>query len=158
MSELRAYFHCGNVDHRLVSHASPSPPSGGRSWRARLRYPSILCRIKRDSLMLVFVPILFLVSSACAQTVAITPSTLIGVEGSNLTVGCSLVGGGSTIFELSVNGSRITTLAKFIGASMTPTGTQFVYGPLERSESGIVFECDDGAANKASATLVVNCK
>ena len=109
-------------------------------------------------MMLVFVAFLSVVASASAQTVAISPSPLIGLEGSSLTVDCGLVGGGRTDFELLVNGSRITTLPKFAGASVTPTGTQFVYGPLNRSEAGIVFECDDSGGNRADETLVVNCK
>ena len=101
---------------------------------------------------------ILLASRTSAQTVAISPSPLTGTEGSNLTVDCGYVGGGRTDFELTVNDSRILTLAKFVGASMTPTGTQFVYGPLERSDSGKVFECDDSTGNRASATLVVHCE
>ena len=41
---------------------------------------------------------------------------------------------------------------------MTPTGTRFVYGSLERSDSGKVLECDDSGGNRASATLVVHCE
>ena len=108
--------------------------------------------------MLLFVSFLLLVSSASAQTVEIAPSPLIGIEGSNLTVDCSVVGGDRVDFELSVDGTRVTTLAKFVDASITPTGTQFVYGPLERREAGIVFECDDSGSNRASATLMVHCK
>ena len=95
---------------------------------------------------------------ALAQTVAISPSPLVGTGGSNLNVDCSLVGGGRKDFDLLVNGSNITMLFKFVGSSVTPTGTQFVYGPLERTESGTVFECDGGGGNRASATLMVNCK
>ena len=54
--------------------------------------------------------------------------------------------------------SRIVTLAKFVSASVTPTGTRFVYGPLERSDSGKGFQCDDSGGNRASATLVVHCE
>ena len=97
---------------------------------------------------------LLLASRASAQTVAISPSPLTGTEGSN----CSVVGGGRTDFELTVDDSRIVTLAMFVGASVTTTGTQFVYGPLERSNSGKVFECDDSGGNRASATLVVHCE
>ena len=111
-----------------------------------------------NAMMLVSVAILLLVSRACAQTVTILPSPLTGTEGSNLAINCSLVGGGRANFELTVNGTDITTLGKFVDASMTDVGTQFVYGPLERSESGIVFECDDGSTNRASGTLVVNCE
>ena len=99
-----------------------------------------------------------LASRASAQTVAISPSPLTGTEGSNLTVGCSYVGGGRTDFDLTVDDRRIVTLAKFVGASVTPTGTQFVYGPLERSDLGKVFKCDDSGGNRASATLVVHCE
>ena len=109
-------------------------------------------------MMLVVVSLLILVASASAQTVTISPSPLTGTEGSNLAVDCSLVGGGRTDFELTVDDSRILTLAKFVGASVTPTGTRFVYGPLERSDSGKVFECDDSTSNRASATLVVHCE
>ena len=97
---------------------------------------------------------LLLASRASAQTVAISPSPLTGTEGSN----CSVVGGGRTDFELTVDDSRIVTLAMFVGASVTTTGTQFVYGPLERSDSSKVFECDDSGGNRASATLVVHCE
>ena len=100
----------------------------------------------------------FLASRTSAQTVAISPSPLTGTEGSNLTVDCSYVGGERTDFELTVDDRRIVNLAKFVGASVTPTGTQFVYGPLERSDSGKVFECDDSGGNRASATLVVHCE
>ena len=75
-----------------------------------------------------------------------------------MTVACSYVGGGRTDFELTVDDRRIVNLAKFVGASVTPTGTQFVYGPLERSDSGKVFECDDSGGNRGSATLVVHCE
>ena len=105
-----------------------------------------------------WVAFFLLAPRASAQTVAIAPSPLTGTEGRNLTVDCSLVGGGRRDFELLVAGVRITTLAKFVGASVTPTGTQFVYGPLERSESGTIFECDDTGGNRASVTLMVNCK
>ena len=101
---------------------------------------------------------LLLASRTSAQTVTISPSPLTGTEGSNLTVDCSVVGGGRTDFELTVDDSRIVTLAKFVGASVTSTGTQFVYGPLERSDSGKVFECDDSGGNRASTALVVHCK
>ena len=109
------------------------------------------------AMMLVVVPLL-LVASASARTVTISPSPLTGTEGNNLTVDCSYVGGGRTNFELTVDDSRIVSLAKFVGASMTPTGTRFVYGPLERSDSDKVFECDDSIGNRASATLVVHCE
>ena len=99
-----------------------------------------------------------LASRTSAQTVTISPSPLTGTEGSNLTVDCGYVGGGRTDFELTVDDSRIVSLAKFVGASVTPTGTRFVYGPLERSDSGKVFECDDSTSNRASATLVVHCE
>ena len=95
---------------------------------------------------------------ASAQTVAISPSPLTDTEGSNLTVDCSYVSGGRTDFELTVNDRRIVSLAKFVGVSVTPTGTRFVYGPLERSDSGQVFECDDAGGIRASATLVVHCE
>ena len=108
--------------------------------------------------MLEVVLLLILASRAFAQTVNISPSPLTGSEGSNLTVDCSLVGGERSDFELTVNDSRIVTLAKFVGASVTPTGTRFVYGPLERSDSDKVFECDDSGGNRASATLVVHCE
>ena len=75
-----------------------------------------------------------------------------------MTVACSYVGGGRTDFELTVDDSRIVNLAKFVGASVTPTGTQYVYGPLERSDSGKVFECDDSGGRRASEILVVHCK
>ena len=108
--------------------------------------------------MLEVVLFLLLASNTSAQTVNISPSPLTGTEDSNLTVDCSVVGGGRTDFELTVDDSRILTLAKFVGASVTPTGTRFVYGPLERSDSGKVFECDDSGSNRASATLVVHCE
>ena len=108
-------------------------------------------------MMLVSVAFLLLISRVSAQTVDIAPSPLIGVEGSNLTVDCSLVGEGTTVFELTVDGTDVTTLAKFVGASVTPTGTRFVYGPLERSDSGKGFRCDDGGS-RATATLVVHCE
>ena len=101
---------------------------------------------------------LLLASRASAQTVAISPSPLTGTEGSNLAVDCGYVGGGRTDFELTVDDRRIVNLAKFVGASVTPTGTRFVYGPLERSDSGQVFECDDAGGIRASATLVVHCE
>ena len=63
-----------------------------------------------------------------------------------------------TDFELTVDDRRIVNLAKFVGASVTPTGTQFVYGPLERSDSCEVFECDDSGGNRPSATSVVHCE
>ena len=85
---------------------------------------------------------LLLASRASAQTVEKSPS----------------VGGGRTDFELTVDDRRIVNLAKFVGASVTTTGTQFVYGPLERSDSSKVFECDDSGGNRASATLVVHCE
>ena len=108
--------------------------------------------------MLEVVLLLILASRASAQTVSISPSPLTGTEGSNLTADCSYVGGGRTDFDLTVDDRRIVNLAKFVGASVTPTGTQFVYGPLERSDSGKVFKCDDSGGNRASATLVVHCK
>ena len=110
------------------------------------------------AMMLVVVPLLLLVASASARTVTISPSPLTGTEGSNLTVDCGYVGGGRTNFELTVDDSRIVNLAKFVDASVTPTGVQFVYGPLEMSDSDKVFECDDSIGNRASATLVVHCE
>ena len=109
-------------------------------------------------MILASVAFLLLIPRVSAQTVAIAPSPLIGVEGSNLAVDCSLVGGGRTDFELTVDGTDVTTLAKFVRASVTPTGTRFVYGLLERSDSGKVFECDDSMGNRASATLAVHCE
>ena len=99
-----------------------------------------------------------LASRASAQTVTISPSPLTGTEGSNLTVDCSYVDGGRTDFELTVDDRRIVSLTKFVGVSVTPTGTRFVYGPLERLDSGKVFECDDSGGSRASATLVVHCE
>ena len=75
-----------------------------------------------------------------------------------MTVDCGYVSGERTDFELTVNDSRIVSLAKFVGVSVTPTGAQFVYGSLERLDSGKVFECDDSGGIRASATLVVHCE
>ena len=91
-----------------------------------------------------------LASRASAQTVAISPSPLTGTEGR----GTWLL----TAFGLTVDDRRVVNLAKFVGASVTTTGTQYVYGPLERSDAGKVFECDDSGGNRASATLVVHCE
>ena len=117
---------------------------------------SRVCRAMLASL--VFFSLLIWGASSQTITVHVIPSSLVGVEGDNLNVTCSLEGGPRPIFGLLVGGTPIANTGKFQGAVETPTGTRFVYGPLERAESGLVFLCDDGTDNAATATLTVYCK
>ena len=73
-------------------------------------------------------------------------------------VTCSLEGRSNPIFELTVNGTLIQDTGKRQGAVAIPTGIRFVYGPLNRTESGFEFICNDGAGNSATAILEVYCK
>ena len=83
---------------------------------------------------------------------------LVGIEGNDLNVTCSLEGGPKPIFDLRVNGTLIQDTGKRQGALATLTGTRFVYGPLNRTELGFEFVCDDGVGNSATAILEVYCK
>ena len=105
-----------------------------------------------------FIAFSLLILGASSQTAVVIPSSLVGVEGDNLNVTCSLEGGPRPIFDLVVGGTPIANTGKLQGAAVTPTGTRFVYGPLERAESGLVFLCDDAAGNQATASLEVICK
>ena len=108
----------------------------------------------------VLVTFSLLIGGTSSQIAILVSSSLVGVEGDNLNVTCSLEGGPRPIFELLVGPSRtpIANTGKRQGAVATPTGTRFVYGPLERAESGLVFLCDDGTDNAATTTLTVYCK
>ena len=100
----------------------------------------------------------FLIWGASSQTAVVIPSSLVGIEGNDLNVTCSLEGGPRASFDLAVNGTLIQDTGKLQGAVAILTGTRFVYGPLNRTELGFEFVCDDGAVNSATAILEVYCK
>ena len=108
--------------------------------------------------MLVCVAFSLLIWGVSSQSVSILPPNLVGIEGNNLNVTCSLDGGSRPIFELTVNGVLIQNTGKLQGTAGTPTGTRFVYGPLNRRDLGLEFVCNDGGGITAAATLVVYCK
>ena len=106
----------------------------------------------------VLVAFSLLIWGTSSQTAVVIPSSLVGIEGDNLNVTCSLEGGPRPIFDLVVGGTPVANTGKLRGAVATPTGTRFVYGPLERAESGLEFVCDDAAGNLETANLTVYCK
>ena len=108
--------------------------------------------------MLRFVTFFLLVWRALSQTAIVIPSSLVGIEGENLNVTCSLEGGTRPDFELRVDGTPIQNTGKFQGGFVTPTGTTFVYGPLSRAEVGYSFVCDSLTGFTDSASLDVYCK
>jgi hypothetical protein len=62
---------------------------------------------------------------------------------------------GTLVFQLKFNGNNIQGIgSKFLGVSPKgSTAAEYRYGPLESSDSGAVFECDDLLGNRDSATL-----
>ena len=108
--------------------------------------------------VLEFVLLSLLIWRSSSQTAVVIPSSLVGVEGRNLNVTCSLENGTRPTFVLRVDGTSIQNTRKLQGAVATDGGTRFVYGPLFRNESGFTFVCDDQTGNTASATLDVYCK
>ena len=108
--------------------------------------------------MLACVAFSLLIWGVSSQSACIVPPSPVGIEGNDLNITCSLDVGRRPIFELSVNGTLIQKTGKLQETEATPTGTRFVYGPLNRTESGFVFVCNDGGGNTATGTLVVYCK
>ena len=85
--------------------------------------------------------LLFIICGAAA--VLAVPEALTQKEGKNVIVECSAKPGETQQdFSLLVNGTDITQTGKYIGSKVTTNGTQFQYGPLTRSDNGIVFECE----------------
>ena len=113
---------------------------------------------ERIEMFVQFVAFFLLVWRASAQTVNVTPSSLNGIEGENLSVTCSLEGAPMPVFELRVGGTPLQNTDKSQGGFVTSTGTTFVYGPLSRTEVGLSFVCDSGIGFTASASLDVYCK
>ena len=108
--------------------------------------------------MLACVAFSLLIWGVSSQSASILPPNPVGIEGNDLNITCSLDVGPRPIFELSVNGTLIQDTGKLQGTAATPTGTRFVYGPLNRTESGFEFVCNEGGGITATGTLVVYCK
>ena len=86
-----------------------------------------------------------------AAQVRIQPKPLTG---QNLVVICSFPENTMAIV-LSVRGRDITTIgSKFLGLLIRgSTAVEYRYGPLEASDDGAVFECNDQSGNTNSTTL-----
>ena len=77
------------------------------------------------------------------------------MRGQNLTVTCSAPIG--TIFvQLNLDNSDIQNHPRYLGATIVgSTAAEHGFGPLEDSDDGSVFTCDDLMGNTDSATLDV---
>jgi hypothetical protein len=96
--------------------------------------------------------ILFILQTIGAQ-VQLKPKPLEGIEGRNITVTCSFPENTTDIL-LYVGGRLITGIgSKFLGLTVGRTAVEYGYGPLEASDDGVVFECDNTAGSTDSATL-----
>ena len=86
--------------------------------------------------------------------VQIKPSPLTGIMGQNLTVTCTFPVNTNDII-LRVGDDDISSLtSKFLGGNPRgSTAFEYRYGPLEASDDGAVFECDDTTGNRDSTHL-----
>jgi hypothetical protein len=100
--------------------------------------------------------VILLVLQIIAAQVQLKPRPLTGIRDQNLLVTCTFPSGTSGII-LNVRGADITGIgAKFLGLTVRgATTVEYRYGPLEASDDGAVFECDDGGGNTDAATLDV---
>ena len=106
--------------------------------------------------MLRRVVVLCLLQMIVAQ-VQIRPKSLTGIRGQIVSVTCSFPVNTQNIL-LRVGDSDISSLmSKFLGGNPRgSTAFEYRYGPLEASDDGAVFECDDTTGNRDSTTLVLD--
>ena len=94
--------------------------------------------------------------SQLAFSILIEPQPFAVIENNNLTIRCIAEAGESSINTLSVGGTLITSLPRFLSAMLINGGTSYSFGPLNRSDTGLVFLCRN--EQQRSATLQVNCE
>ena len=101
--------------------------------------------------------ILFLFQSTAAL-LHLNPIPLHGVRGRTLTITCSNSESVSAAqFILRVQGRDVREIgSKFLGATLRgESAVEFTYGPLEASDKGAVFECNDTAGNSEATDLIL---
>ena len=89
-------------------------------------------------------------------SIMIRPQPFSAQENRNLSVSCIAEEGESLFISLTVNGSIITALPRFISVMAINKGASFLFGPIARSDDGLVFQCWN--EQRRSATLQVTCK
>ena len=99
-----------------------------------------------------------MLAGLCQLSASLTITLLDPVlEGTNLAVTCTTSGAGTATVALLVNGQD----SMISGAVQSDTTMRvFVYGTVDRSNSGTMFQCVDTFDNSISdvATLDVQCK
>ena len=121
-----------------------------RQTKIWLQIISTSIRVKMPGRIVIILSVLLVV----AAQVQLQPKPLTGIRGQNLTVTCSFPQS-TTDIQLSVRGISILLIgSKFLGFSVRGnTAAEFRYGPLEASDDGAVFECDNTAGSADSASL-----
>ena len=100
-------------------------------------------------------PLCFLCFST-AQ-VQLQPKPLVGVRGQNLTVAC-LFPEDTLFIQLNLDNSNIQDHPRYLsGTIVNNTAVEFGFGPLEDSDDGSVFSCNNLIGSTDSATLDVQC-
>ena len=99
----------------------------------------------------------FVLQLVSAQ-VQLQANPLNGIRGQNLTITCTFPSTTVSI-QLRLGNADITTLPKFLGSRVIEnTAVEYIYGPLEDSDDGSMFTCDDLNGNTDSETLDVLCE
>ena len=70
---------------------------------------------------------------------------------------CVAEEGELALFRLSINGTwRLMNLPRVVSAVGIDGGVSYLFGPITRSDDGLVFECNNG--QPLTANLQVRCK
>ena len=100
--------------------------------------------------------LLTLFNSQLVWSILIRPQPFSAQENENLSVSCIAEEGESLFITLTINGSIISTLPRYISAVAIDGGVSFLFGPITRSDDGSVFQCSN--EHRQLATLEVICK
>ena len=117
-----------------------------------------LDRSRRRSEMLDRVVLSTFILQLVSAQVQLQPNPLNGIRGQNLTITCTFPST-TVLIQLRFGNTNIITLPKFLGSRMIgDAAVEYIYGPLEDSDDGSMFTCDDLNGNTDNNTLDVLCE